>query len=713
MPGTGVPGAFILLFWVALVSGLSLGGPARGATIEIRDIHVTQGIQTVRWEPGNDRGFAAQAGNALPLVAGRSTAVRVLLGLTFAPGEPREPTPAIVLGTLEVFVATRPVGVFAADNEPFSIPVEPKIDLSFHTLNFTIPEGVLRFPGPGWSRSVAEFRVTIGAGRRGGLVEYVTEGRADSPDERFEGLLLLAHPRLTVLAETVQYPPFAQNPDVRLDLIGPGRGDAYLLAALPIDDSCAPGPSDCPYRLLGGFSYAMDANGNGTIDADIDPSPDVIDTTELRDLLSVLAARRNLLVDDGDPANRWTFLYGWLPSASTTGAYGFTGAGKVAAGMDWPADGQQTLAHEIGHQFGLEHVPDRYCNYRPVASIAPNVGWDVLDRLAFNPADQDTPEGWPGNGVSGRIKLPEMKNLMNACFPLGMTTAERWTSTVNYSVISARLRDADSTWQPGDDDLAMDPACQRAVTIAGEVTAFSRASGRGRAMLIPEKARLFPAFDLPPCRYPTPAYRATDLYAEIVASNAGRTEKVRVPLDAHMIVDMDERIFRAGDGESVEPDGQRPGDQAVAAASLGPFTASIPIEGVVVSIALVNRDGTSVLARMERSRAAPEVEIIAPKPGATLGTKTTLRWQVADPDSPGSAMMYHVAYSPDGGRSFYPVDVNLRATSVTFDATNLPGSEAGQGLLRVFVSDGLNSGFTDLSRLSNPASRSTVPSRGR
>ena len=121
---------------------------------------------------------------------------------------------------------------------------------------------------------------------------------------------------------------------------------------------------------------------------------------------------------------------------------------------------------------------------------------------------------------------------------------------------------------------------------------------------------------------------------------------------------------------------------------------------------------TDVLARMARD-VNPEVEIVAPKPGATLGRKTTLRWQVADPDSPGSAMMYHVAYSPDGGRSFYPVDVNLRATSVTFDATNLPRSEGGRGLLRVFVSDGLNSGFTDLSRLNNPASRFTVPSRGR
>ncbi|MGH6900466.1 MAG: hypothetical protein ACREJ5_28615 [Geminicoccaceae bacterium] len=64
----------------------------------------------------------------------------MLLGLNYARGEPRQPTPAVLLGTLEVFVASRSLGAFVADNEPISIPVEPRIDLNFHTLNFTIPK---------------------------------------------------------------------------------------------------------------------------------------------------------------------------------------------------------------------------------------------------------------------------------------------------------------------------------------------------------------------------------------------------------------------------------------------------------------------------------------------------------------------------------------------------------------------------------------------
>jgi hypothetical protein len=454
-------------------------------------------------------------------------------------------------------------------------------------------------------------------------------------------------------------------------------------------------------------------DGNGTIDFDIDPSPGTDDTSELRDLLSVLAARRNLLVNEGDPADQWTFLYGWLPSASTTGAFGFTGAGKVAAGVDWPTEGQQTLAHEIGHQFGLQHTPANYCNHPPVATIAPNVGWDVLDRLAFNPSDQDTPQGWPGNGVTGPIKLPEMKNLMNACPPLGMSTAERWTSTVNYSVISTRLRGEDPSWRPIDDDIAMDPACQKTITISGAVTRFSRVSGRDSAVLLPEAATLFPTFSFPPCRYPTRAYRQTDLYAEIAYSTAGGTDTLRVPLDAQMIVDIEDRTFAPGDGRRLDPGGRRRVRSANAGEALGPFSTSVPIPGTVQSIALVNRDGTRVFARLERSRVAPEIQITAPRPGATLGRETVLRWQVADRDSPRSAMMFQVAYSPDGGRSFYPVAVNLRATRTTFDATNLPLSEPCKGLLRVFASDGVNSSFSDLAGLHVPVSRSSLRSEDR
>lgn len=52
--------------------------------------------------------------------------------------------------------------------------------------------------------------------------------------------------------------------------------------------------------------------------------------------------------------------------------------------------------------------------------------------------------------------------------------------------------------------------------------------------------------------------------------------------------------------------------------------------------------------------------------------------RVTDPDTPSSLLQYQIAYSPNGGASFVPIAVDLRATSFTFDSTQIqraPGAE--------------------------------------
>jgi hypothetical protein len=60
--------------------------------------------------------------------------------------------------------------------------------------------------------------------------------------------------------------------------------------------------------------------------------------------------------------------------------------------------------------------------------------------------------------------------------------------------------------------------------------------------------------------------------------------------------------------------------------------------------------------------------------------------------------MYQVAYSPNAGRNWVPIAVDLTKTAVIFNSTQIQRS-AGRGVLRVFVSDGLNTAYTDVAKL--------------
>ena len=70
-----------------------------------------------------------------------------------------------------------------------------------------------------------------------------------------------------------------------------------------------------------------------------------------------------------------------------------------------------------------------------------------------------------------------------------------------------------------------------------------------------------------------------------------------------------------------------------------------------------------------------------------------------DPDTPREELLFQVAYSFDGGDSFVPIAVDQQNTEFEFDVRQIPPSR-GTGLIRVFVSDGLNTSFADVGNLS-------------
>lgn len=100
-------------------------------------------------------------------------------------------------------------------------------------------------------------------------------------------------------------------------------------------------------------------------------------------------------------------------------------------------------------------------------------------------------------------------------------------------------------------------------------------------------------------------------------------------------------------------------------------------------------------------------ETSSPDAGAELGEVVEVAWEAFDPDTPAELLLYQVAYSPDGGDSWVPIAVDIpgTVTAITFDATTIRSTDGASGLLRVFVSDGLNTAFADVRGLTTLAAR--------
>jgi hypothetical protein len=118
---------------------------------------------------------------------------------------------------------------------------------------------------------------------------------------------------------------------------------------------------------------------------------------------------------------------------------------------------------------------------------------------------------------------------------------------------------------------------------------------------------------------------------------------------------------------------------------------------------VANTNG-NIISRITRSEAVPRITVLEPARGSQLGEQTTIRWNVVDDDSADSDLTYQIAYSPDGGLSWSPIGVNMPGDlrEFKFDSSQIQKSD-GRGVLRVFVSDGINTTFTDITGLTPTA----------
>ena len=637
--------------------------PAGAFSLDIRDVHVTQGTQTVKWAADNPLGFAAQDGNTIPLVAERATAVRVVMNVVLAAGE--SPPGNEVIGGIIVRVDDQVVvpqtGRYTI-NQPFTPPMQGGLVLDDDSLNFELPADVM-VPRDRFRDATSDVSISVFVGEGDRII--------DSSTVTFT-MHNLARPR--ILAEPITYTPRSNaGPDP--DVMQPGRGDAFLSATFPMEDRCfrpRPGVVRCPYLPQPtGFSTDVDENGNGILDYDIDPADDTIDASEPIALIEELQDRRSLYSGVDGAVGETTFLWGWIPNGSLAGHGGVADfGGNVGYGIDRPDFAQMAFAHELTHMHGL--VEGTFLNHNdPGRTLQPNLGWDVGGRLIGNPAQ---------TGITERVKRFALRDIVNN---EGNVTNAAWADATTFRrLIDAQplQRTISAAAGVSAARAAGAPRPCRAVTVRGEVTRYATRAGR----LVAQRAALKPAFP-GSCAGERPARRAdAQLFAEVSYRVGRRVRTRRVPVDSRIIVNRH------------LPELKGPGHPVV----LGPFSVNVPVGGVVTSVRLVDR-ARRTLDRLTRSRTGPSLAVRRFNRGLTLGRGTTLRWSASDRDTRDSRLRYHVAYSPDGGASFVPVAVNLRTPRLAVDGRRLPRSSGRRGVLRVLASDGLNTRVRDLRGVTN------------
>ncbi len=559
---------------------LAVAVPAVAAQVldySISKIEVNQAVQT----------------GTTPLVAGRTTFARVSVRVT----NPLPATP-LVDGLLRIYVN----GVEAADSPIYSdngpFPAKLPID-------FTVEDGSLNFI----FLAPESAQVVLTAEVNPAGPNFVAE--ANTSNNTFSSVpLSFAYFRAPELAYVpIDYRPGGGSipnlPDAAR--IEPGMGDNFVQGIYPAPD-WRYHRTDAPSKL-----WTSSLAGTGV------------------DLLNALQVDINLMQPKPD------FLYGFVPGGLSYNGQSYIN-GNVSMGNTELIRYQRTLAHELGHNVGLQHN-----------SLTTGViGVDVEHHLHLT---QNLPQ----------IKAATLKDIMFA----GLLTQEAWVapSTFNY-FCNLPLFDAPAL-------TAASTNAPPGLLLAG---LWNRQSG---------EIRLTDMLTLPAAVASVPASpHEANL---VVRAFAGSTLVTELPLLARSSAD---ECPECGGGDA---DSAGPADPVV------PFTAILPLnaEGVdSIDRVVVAAAGGAHALPLERQRTswAPHVGFTSPINGVVNAGKLVVSWTGSDAD--GDALHCYLRYSPDGGKRFVPLASGLDLTSVDVDLNALPAPVAGKAFFELLASDGLNTTVT-------------------
>lgn len=114
------------------------------------------------------------------------------------------------------------------------------------------------------------------------------------------------------------------------------------------------------------------------------------------------------------------------------------------------------------------------------------------------------------------------------------------------------------------------------------------------------------------------------------------------------------------------------------------FTLFLPYQKGVAQVLL--KHGERVISKIKRSANPPAVKVLQPTGGETWKGVEVIKWEGSDPD--GDPLTYIVQFSPDGGKMWLPLALGITETSLSVDTSWLPGGRSA--LIRVIATDGFN-----------------------
>jgi hypothetical protein len=353
---------------------------------------------------------------------------------------------------------------------------------------------------------------------------------------------------------------------------------------------------------------------------------------------------------------------------------------STPAGMTWTASRAPTLAHELAHNYGRDHVDCPAGNPEGVDGGYPYPSCDVDNDLRTAHWGFNTLSLFSGIDAEVPIAPTQAGDLMSYSHLLN-SPKPRWPSDYTWKALFNAI-DAPpalastAALSAAEQELLAAPSI---VFLSGVINESQNTGQLGYAWVLPQTG-LSQGMQQKLLRQAAPAVNLAQVNAFHVRM-----------LGAGGAV-LDDRTITLGISHDMSTIGQQP------------FVLSFPAPSQPVT-ALLLMNGETTLADLQPGTQAPSAQLIAPTSGNVVADQLTLAWRVTDGDS-SDRLLNTLQYSPDDGLTWIALAADIAnlavGNTVSLPLTNfgaVPGNTS-QARIRILVSDGYNTTIVTSPRFS-------------